>query len=417
MMEIAMRDDAEQLVDTPEELAACCAHLATAAVMGFDTEFIGEESYHPKLCLIQVATEQRLFLIDPLALKNLEPFWRVLADPSHVVVVHAGREEVRLCHLWSGLTPGNLFDLQIAAGLVGLPYPMGHGGIVQELLGQRLDKGETLTDWRRRPLTSSQLRYASDDVRYLITAWRQLSGRLDELQRQEWAREEFERLRAGATPDESGMALPSEKWRKFKGAGALSRRGLAFLRELFLWREQQAAIFNRPPRTLVRDDLLVEIARKHPKTIQDLAVIRGVAKRHTDEIFQILQRVRALPAESCPPLAGRAEDPPQVGLVTPLLQAVLATVANRLQVAPNLAATTGDLKTLVRARLFDRSLDSGVLLTQGWRRQHILPELMAFLDGRTSLRLGQLQEESPLLLEPPTEAQACSPPKAAGSDA
>src|SRR5262249_50481411 len=126
---------------------------------------------------------------------------------------------------------------------------------------------------------------------------------------------------------------------------------------------------------------------------------------------------RALPAEGCPPLADRAEDPPQVGLVTPLLQAVLATVANRLQVAPNLAATTGDLKTLVRARLFDRPLDAGVLLTQGWRRQHILPELMAFLDGRTSLRLGQLQEETPLLLETPTEAQACSPRKAAGSDA
>src|SRR3982751_5507168 len=95
----------EALVSSAEQLAECCAHLAAAPVLGFDTEFIGEESYHPKLCLIQVATEQHLFLIDPLAVPDLEPFWRVLADPNHVVVVHAGREEGRLCHLGSGLAP------------------------------------------------------------------------------------------------------------------------------------------------------------------------------------------------------------------------------------------------------------------------------------------------------------------------
>lgn len=395
-----MNEPVPALVTTSEDLATCCAHLATAPVLGFDTEFIGEESYHPKLCLIQIATADRIYLLDPLAIPNLEPFWRLLADPGHVIVVHAGREEVRLCHLWSGLAPANLFDLQIAAGLVGLPYPMGHGAIVQELLGLRLNKGETLTDWRRRPLTPAQLHYACDDVRYMVPLWKLLSERLDQWRRQSWASEEFVRLRELATPDEHGVATATEKWRKFKGAGALSRRGLAYLQALFAWREQQAAQVNRPPRTILRDDLLLEIARKHPKTLQDLTIIRGLGKRYADDLFRLLQEVRALPADAWPALADRMEDPPQVSLATPLLQAVLGVVAHRLKVAPNLAATVADLKMTIRARLFRRPLDLESLLTQGWRGEHILPSLLAFLDGQLKLSLGDIRQEMPLITEP-----------------
>src|SRR5438270_2891144 len=183
-----MPDPTQEIITTPEALAAGCEYLAAQTHFGFDTEFVGEDSYHPRLCLVQVATEDCLFLLDPLSCGPLDAFWKLVVDPARTVIVHAGREEVRLCRLWTGATPGNLFDLQIAAGLTGGVYPMGHGNLVHQVLGVRLPKGETLTEWRERPLTPSQVRYAFDDVRYLIPLWRRLSEQLEKLGRAEWAR-------------------------------------------------------------------------------------------------------------------------------------------------------------------------------------------------------------------------------------
>src|ERR1700722_9363705 len=195
----------EELVHSPESLGQVCAHLADCRRFGMDTEFVGEESYHPSLCLIQIATEEKLYLVDPFSAGPLDALWKVIVDPASEVIVHAGREEVRLCHLWSGQTPANLFDLQIAAGLVGYGYPLGHGPLVSQVLGKSLSKGETLTEWRTRPLTPAQIRYAFDDVRYLLSLWQRLSGLLDKLDRQAWAREEFAKLRVLATPTEAGL--------------------------------------------------------------------------------------------------------------------------------------------------------------------------------------------------------------------
>ncbi len=256
----------EVLVHTAEDLIKCCAHLAESRRFGFDTEFVGEESYHPRLCLVQVATPETLYLIDPLAISSLEPFWKEVVDPANQVIVHAGREEVRLCHIWSGQTPGNLFDLQIAAGLAGYPYPLGHGALVLTVLGKKLAKAETLTEWRTRPLTTEQIKYAFDDVRYLLSCWERLSARLEKSKRITWAKEEFARLLENATPDEDGLAVSADKWRKLRGAGALDQRRLAILREIFYWREKAAAELNRPARTVLRDDLLIEIARRNAKS-------------------------------------------------------------------------------------------------------------------------------------------------------
>src|SRR5262245_8105461 len=205
-----MAEPAEEIVAPPEQLADCCAFLATCPAVGFDTEFVGEQTYHPNLCLVQVAAPHRLFLIDPFSVGPLDAFWKLIVDPARVVVVHAGREEVRLCQLWGGEPPGNLFDLQIAAGLVGLPYPLGHGALVNQVLRIQIAKGETLTEWRVRPLTKEQVRYAFDDVRYLLSVWQKLRHRLGSLGRLEWAAEEFARLKSNA------LATPemTEKFRK-----------------------------------------------------------------------------------------------------------------------------------------------------------------------------------------------------------
>src|SRR5437588_2833210 len=204
----------EQIVSTPQELATCCEYLATCRQFGFDTEFVGEDTYHPHLCLVQVASAERLFLIDPLTAGPLDAFWKLVVDPANLVVVHAGREEVRLCRLWGGQAPGNLFDLQLAAGLAGLGYPLGHGPLVNQVLGIRLSKGETLTEWRRRPLTPEQIHYAFDDVRHLLRLWEKLRTRLEKHRRLEWAREECARLALATAPEELAAG---ERWRKLKG--------------------------------------------------------------------------------------------------------------------------------------------------------------------------------------------------------
>jgi ribonuclease D len=386
-----MADPTEEIVSRPEEFAACCSYLATCPVLGFDTEFVGEDTYHPRLCLVQVATPERLFLIDPLAIGPLDAFWQLVVDPSRVVIVHAGREEVRLCRHHTGQLPGNLFDLQIAAGLTGLAYPLGHGALVSQVVGVQLAKGETLTEWRERPLTPAQIRYAFDDVRYLLAVWQRLAGRIQKLGRQEWAREEFARLAASAAPEEPA----AEKWRKLRGLGALDRRRLAVARALYQWREEVAARTNRPARTIVRDDLIVEIARRNPTRARDLHVVRGLPHRDLEAIIQTVAAARALPAEELPRQADREQDPVQVTLVANVLGAVLSDWCIRQHVAPGLVANGNDVKQLVRARMAGAPLPADSILTRGWRAEQVLPELLAVLQGRRLVRIGDLRADAP----------------------
>jgi ribonuclease D len=386
-----MAEIREEIVEHPEELAACCAELAACPHFGFDTEFVGEDTYHPRLCLVQVATTERLYLIDPLSAGPLDAFWKLVVDPSRVVVVHAGREEVRLCRLWTGHPPGNLFDLQLAAGLVGLAYPLGHGNLVNQVLRVQLSKGETLTEWRHRPLTPAQLRYAFDDVRYLLPVWSRLNEKLERLARLDWAREEFARLTASTAPEE----LSTEKWRKLRGLGSLDRRRLAIVRALYAWREEKANGSNRPARTIVRDDLLVEIARRSPTRERDLHVVRGLPRRDLDAIVRVVGEARALPLEQCPAVSEREQDPPQVAMVASVLMAALADLCSRWQLAPNLVANGTDVKLLVRARMAGAGLPEDSLLTSGWRAAHVLPELLALLDGRRTLRIADIRADAP----------------------
>ena len=386
-----MADVREEIITTPEELAACCSYLATCPQIGFDTEFVGEDTFHPSLCLIQVATPARLMLIDPLTTGPLDAFWQLLLDPARVVVVHAGREEVRLCRLQTGQVPPNLFDLQIAAGLTGLPYPLGHGSLVGHVLGMHLSKGETLTEWRKRPLTPNQVRYAFDDVRYLLAAWLNIAAKLEQLDRTTWAQEEFARLALVAAPEEPDP----ERWRKLRSLGVLDRRRLAIVRELYQWREAKAVSANRPPRTILRDDLIIEIARRNPSRDRDLTVVRGLAHRDLGAILEAVARARALPPEQLPAAMERDQDPPQVGLVTNVMTAVLADICARRQLAANLVGSTHDVRLLVRSRLLGTHLPEDSNLSRGWRGEHILPDLLAILDGQRSLRIADIGSVAP----------------------
>ncbi|MCE9562304.1 MAG: HRDC domain-containing protein [Planctomycetes bacterium] len=382
----------EHLISTPEQMAGCLEHLTKSPVIGFDTEFVGEDAYRPELCLIQIATPESLYVIDPFNVGPLEEFWKLLLDPKRKTVLHAGREDIRLCYFQAGKPPADVFDVQIASGLVGLTYPIGYAGLVSDLLGQRMTKGETLTDWRRRPLLPAQVRYAFDDVRFLLPAWKKLTDRLKRLKRMEWAAEEFANGVRKAIGDEEAAA---EKWRKVKGIGGLDRRGLAVAREVFGWREQFAERVNRPPRQLLRDDILAEIARRSPTKLEDLSAYRGMPHKEIERILEAVRRARELPIEQCPEQEARDNDPPHVVLLGSLLSVALSDWCTRNKLASNLVASGSDLKAIVRSRVFRDPLPD-IPLTRGWRAVAVLTELQAILNGETAIRVANPTASAPL---------------------
>lgn len=385
----------EHIVANPEQLAACLDHLAEVPVIAFDTEFVGEDAYRPELCLVQIATAEHLFVIDPFSCGPLDRFWAILTDPAKTVVVHAGREDLRICHFAVGQPPANVFDVQLAAGLVGYSYPIGYGGLVQDLLGQRMTKGETLTDWRRRPLLPAQLRYAFDDVRFLLPAWKKLTDRLRRVDRLRWAGEEFAGFVRKAVADEA----TTERWRKVKGIGGLDRRGLAIAREVFGWRDGFARRVNRPPRMLLRDDLIAEIARRAPRSLDDLQSLRGLPRGEPEAILDAVRRAKALPPDDLPELETRENDPPHVVLLGSLLGVVLVDMCSRKKLAANLVASGQDLKGVVRATAAAQPLPD-LPLTRGWRAEAILPELLAVLDGTHAVRVVKPSSTAPLAYLP-----------------
>ena len=385
----------ETFVGSPEELADAVAHMAAFRELAFDTEFVGEDTYQPDLCLIQVATREQLFVIDPFEVGALDSFWALLADPARVVVVHAGREEVRMCRAGLGEPPANIFDVQIAAALVGYAYPIGYAGLVSDALRIVPRKGETLTDWRRRPLSPAQISYAYDDVRYLLSVYDKLQARIRAHDRAAWADEEFASFLRRALADDPSV----ERWRKLKGLGTLDRRGLAILREVYFWRDAVAARGNRPSRTVLRDDLLIEIARRAPQTAESVASLRGIPRNEAAAIVEAVRRAQALPQQDWPELAERDHDAPHVLLLAQLLGVVMSEWCGRNEVAASIVATTQDLKNLVRAGQPGGSLPAHFPLAAGWRGRSILPELEAFLRGERSLCVGDVTMRHPVKIE------------------
>jgi ribonuclease D len=377
---------AERMIVEKSDFLALVSDLGQCREFAFDTEFVGEDTYIPVLCLIQVATRDALYLVDPIAIQDVTPFWKLVADPANTVIVHGGREEVRLCRQWSGSPPGNLIDLQITAGMLGMGFPTGMASLVQTVLGHRLSKSETLTEWRARPLTLAQRNYAYDDVRYLLEINDRLNARLAELDRLEWAREEHARFVELTDPEI--IAGREERWRKVKGSSQLDRRQLCLLRALHAWRETRAHEANRPVRTVMRDDLLVEISRRHPGRPGDLQMVRGLSKKDIDGILATVEAADAIPEDQWPEVLERDSEATHVQALSGLLQTVFMAMCAEMKLAPGLTCTMGEIRDLLRCRLTGPAEPTEGLLITGWRRKHVLPRLLAVLDGRVAFRLN-----------------------------
>jgi ribonuclease D len=386
------------LITTQDRLLELVEHVRACGRFAFDTEFVSEETFEPVLCLVQVATAERLEAIDPLALRDLGPFWEVVVDPAVEVVMHAAGEDLRICKFKTGRVPPRVFDVQIAAGMVGLGYPLSLGNLVAQTLRVTVFGGETRTDWRRRPLSAAQVRYAMDDVRYLLPLADQLDGQLVALGRRAWAEEEFADFLA-----QVGSRSEETRWRRLSGLHQLSRRGLEVARRLSDWRYEEARRLNRPIRQVLRDDLLVAIAKRQPSSRHDLEALRDFNRPHllskAPEILAAIAKAQAVPADQLPEHAERHEEGPGLTMVVNLLAAALANCCARQKLAASLVGSSTDLKDLTRWFAQGQPEPSRPYLASGWRGEVCGATLLDVLAGRSALRVTDPQSDVPVAVE------------------
>ena len=371
------------VVTTDEQLDELIAHLRAAGSFAYDSEFIGEMTYFPQLCLIQAATAERVALVDPLAGVDLRPFWELIADGAVEKVVHAGEQDIEPVWRHIGREARNVFDTQIAAGFVALPYPLSLSKLVLELTGARLGKGLTFSHWDQRPLSAMQLRYAADDVRYLPLARRELGTRLEASGRTAWAAEEC----AAMTDPVLYRFDPETSYLRVRGASSLHAKNLNVLRELTVWRDAAARAEDVPPRTFLRDEILIDLSRSPVKTVDRLDRVRGlprpVEKEHGATIVEATLRALSMPAGKSP--FGRDEEP------TPgdrfrsdaLWAAAQAMCAGR---SVDTAVVTSRQECSDFYRLLASGEDpAGSKLMQGWRREALGRPLADFFRGASRL--------------------------------
>lgn len=386
-----------EYIKTSEALEEFCGRASKSKFIGFDTEFVSENRYRPELCLIQVATDDELALIDTVELRNVDPFWDLLVSGDHVTIAHAAREEFLFCFRSRKKRPKNLFDVQLAAGFVGIEYPSSYGNLVSRLVGKTIDKGETRTDWRRRPLSDSQLDYALQDVIHLKPLYNKLLKRLQNMGREEWLYEEIHEWENSLEQSET-----EPQWRRISGIMNLKRPALAIVREVWIWRDEEARKRNRSPKRTLPDDLLVEIAKRGTSDLKRLKAIRGIQNRissgNLPAISKAVEKALELPKDQYPARLPRSRTV-SLGLLGQFLTTALNVVCRRSQIAPSLVGTANEVRNFAAWRLGLIKLDKEPELLNGWRAEIVGQLIDKVLEGKIAIRVDDPSSDTPLVIE------------------
>lgn len=361
-------------IDDDRALADLVALLLDEPAYGLDTEFLAERTYWPRLCLVQLSWRHGVALVDPFACDV-----RALADVLHApatMITHAGASDLPILERAVGARPAGLFDVQLAAGFVGLGTPS-LASLVSVLLGIRLDKSEQLTDWSVRPLSESVRRYAADDVAYLFRLAAELRDRLEALGREAWATAECEHLRTSLPRAND----PDTVWWRIKGASTMKGEKARVAQTVAAWRDRRAQRLDIPARFVLSELALAAVVNRPPRRPEDVAQLRGVSGLPAGAVRELLDAVeagRALAPEQLrrPP---RHEDVPELDAAVSLLSAWVTELATAERIDKRLLATRDDVKDLVYGR--------PSRLDHGWRAALCGQELRKVLEGRAVVRL------------------------------
>jgi len=391
----AHRRPPAQLVQEPAALRDLCESLRREGCFAFDTEFVGEDQYRPEVCLMQAATSERCWLVDPLGGLDVAPLWELVADPGVCVILHAASEDLSICYQQTGRRAAQVFDVQIAAGLVGLDYPISLSRLARATIGESIHKSETLTDWRSRPLSAEQMVYATADVAFLPRIHAELRKRLVAMGRLSWAEAECEELcQACASPPTN-----VEKVRKLRGAGSLRSQELAIAHAILEERDKLARSYNRPARAVLKDHLVVEIARHGWTNPRRIETLRGLnlSREGIRRIAAAVEHAKRAPADAWP-TNNTSQETPEEEMLLSLLNAVLRGFCLRHKLAYSLLATKQDLRAIVRAHSRTGECPSQVRLLQGWRREAIGDLLEQLLSGRSAVVVEKQSDKVALRL-------------------
>ena len=378
-----------------DDLEAFCRRQADADFLAIDTEFMREGTYWPRLCLVQIAGPDEASVIDPLADGiDLSPLFALVNESPVIKVFHSARQDIEIFFNLTGRVPSPLFDTQVAAMVCGFGESVGYETLVSKLAGQRVDKTSRFTDWSRRPLSDRQLRYALADVVHLRPVYMTLLRQLEESGRTPWLEEEFAVLTDPATY----AVRPENAWRRIK-TRSTDPKLLAVLRELASWREREAQSRDLPRGRVVRDDALIEIAARAPRTPEELATTRGLNRSMAGGwqgrgLLGAVEAGLVVPKAERPKADERPAVPTGAGPLIELLKVLLKMKCEAEGVAQKLVATTADLERLA----IDDGADIAAL--RGWRRAVFGNAALALKHGRLALtanggRIEQIELDGP----------------------
>ena len=351
--------DSERLVGDAQSLAALVHAIADAPAVALDTEFVREQTYYPRLCLIQIATPDHIACVDCVAGMDLIPLFSALLAPGRTWLLHSARQDLEAMQRFMFRLPSRLIDTQIAAALLGKTPQIGLQNLVGEELSIHLDKGFTRTDWAARPLPGGALKYALDDVRHLFALWEILREKLNGLNRLGWLEEDCRT--ALETPV---LTPPIALWSRLKRVRTLDAKTRCAALALVEWRERCAQRLNRPRRWLCSDELLVRIAKAMPRRAEDMSGITGLpgkfARRFGDEI---VSTVAASETEKNLHLVDVRRAPIQESQFKRLRDGARQR-ARQLNIDPQVLATRQELLDLLRGTPSGR-------MTGDWRQDQL----------------------------------------------
>ena len=357
-------------VTDDSQLGDALALLAPSDFLAVDTEFLRERTYFAKLCLVQLATEQAVVVVDVLALSTLAPLLDFIYQPQRLKVLHSARQDLEvisqacaILHPDAGqIVPAPLFDTQIAAGLTGLPAQIGYADLLNRKLDIKLPKDMTRTDWSKRPLSNEQLHYAADDVRYLVPLYQQMRAELEQCNRTGWLQEECLALE----DLELYRTLPENAWQRLKGTHQLQPEQRAALKLLAAWREARAIEKDKPRGWILSDEALRHVCETLPDQTEQLASIRdlpeGIITRSGEKILQLIKESKAFAANE-PPASDFRPTSKQQNQVSRLMNK-MRLIAEDNAIAPELLMPRRYIEQLVY-------FNKHSMLETGWRHEVI----------------------------------------------
>ncbi len=361
------------LISTTDDLSTACKALARHPYVAVDTEFLREQTFWSRLCLIQLAGPSDEFIVDPMAPGiDLAPFYELMSNSAVEKVFHAGRQDVEIVFVQAGVIPAPLFDTQIAAMVCGFGDSISYVNLVKRITGADLDKSSRFTDWSRRPLSPQQLTYALGDVTHLRDVYHHLKRDLQKSGRTDWLIEEMAEL----TTPETYKQVPEDAWQRLK-VRVKSRRSFAVLMELAAWRERLAQSQDVPRARILRDEALYDIANQAPTDTAKLGELRtlseGFARSgRAREIIDAVKLGLERDLKTVPPLPKGQAITPEAAALVEFLKVLLKSLAAQKGVAPRLIANADELERIAT----ENSPDIPAL--KGWRYE---------VFGETALRL------------------------------